>query len=207
MELVAQQQARKVAQLHRTIATRANMLETHTTLQEVQWRGMKSWLRGKDKKRDTYQQDDPLWGEGIKDMVAGAVAATERGENEDRRADTEVIGLEALIHPDGLTQTGGLEKAEEGQQPQLGRQLKSMPTPKPKPKPNPNRSPKPNPAPAPTPGPAPTPTPRATYAPRRATTSAPTPTATKRCETVPPRNRKNATSPGPAPTTGSSMAD
>jgi len=47
MERAAQQQARELAQLHRTIAKMANMLETHTALQEAQWRGMKSWFGGK----------------------------------------------------------------------------------------------------------------------------------------------------------------
>ena len=42
MERAPQQQAREIAQLHRTIAKMANMLETQTALQEVQWRGMKT---------------------------------------------------------------------------------------------------------------------------------------------------------------------
>ena len=125
-------------------------------------------MEEKEKKRDAYHQDDLLWGEGITDMVARAVAATERGQKEERRADTEGVGLEASIHAD-LTQTGGPEKPEERQQLQPGRQLKSMPTPKPKPKPksNPNQSPKSNSAPAlsPAPRPAPRPTPRGTSAP------------------------------------------
>jgi hypothetical protein len=37
MERAVQQQARELAQLHRTIALMANMLETHTALQEAQW--------------------------------------------------------------------------------------------------------------------------------------------------------------------------
>jgi len=209
MVRAAQQQARELAQLHRTITKMANMLETHTALQEAQWRGIKSWLEEKEKKRDAYHQDDLLWGEGITDMVARAVAASERGQKEERRADSEGVGLYALIHAD-LTQTGEPEKLEERQQLQPGRQLKSMPTPKPKPKPNPNLYPKLNPAPAPAPAPAPWPsptwTPKATLAPRGAT-SAPTQTPTRRWETVPPRNQKKLASPGPAPTTGSSMAD
>jgi hypothetical protein len=40
MERAAQQQAGEVAQLHRTIATKANMLAAQTTLQEAQWPGM-----------------------------------------------------------------------------------------------------------------------------------------------------------------------
>jgi len=198
----AQQQACKLAQLHRTIAKMAKMLETHTALQEAQWRGMKSWLEETKKKRDAYNQDDLLCGEGITDMVAGAVAATEGGQQEERRADTDGGGLEASIHVD-LTQTGGLEKPEERQQLQTGRQLKSMPTPKPKPKPNP--SPESNPAPAPAPRSALTPMTRATSAQRGAITSAPAPT--RRLEMVPPRNQKKQASPAPAPPTGSSMAD
>jgi outer membrane biosynthesis protein TonB len=208
MERVAQPQARELAQLHRTITKMANMLEMHTALQEAQWRGMKSWLEGKEKKRDAYHQDDLLWGEGITDMVTRAVAATERGQKEERRADTSGVGLEASIHTD-LTQTGGPGKPEECQQLQPGRHLKSMPTPKLKPKPNPKPSPKPNPTPAPALAsrPAPTPTPRATSAPRGATTSAPTPTPTGPWETVSPRNQNMPASPGQALTTGSSMAD
>jgi len=37
MEHAAQQQPRKLAQLHRTIATMANMLEAQTSLREAQW--------------------------------------------------------------------------------------------------------------------------------------------------------------------------
>jgi hypothetical protein len=182
MERAPHQKPRELAQLHRTIAKMSNMPETYIELQEAQWRGMKSWLEEKEKKWDAYHQDDLLWGEGITDMVAKAVAATERGQKEESRVDTEGVGLEASIHAD-LTQTGGPEEPEERQQLQPGRQLKSMPTPKPKsqPKSNLNPSPKTNPAPAaaPAPRPAPTPMPQATSAPRGATTSAPTPTPTR----------------------------
>jgi hypothetical protein len=41
MERAAQQQARELAQLHRTVAKMPIMLETHTEPQEAQWRGMK----------------------------------------------------------------------------------------------------------------------------------------------------------------------
>ena len=58
MERAAQPQAHQPAQLQRTISKMANMLETHTALQEAQWRGMKSWLEEKEKKRDAYHQDD-----------------------------------------------------------------------------------------------------------------------------------------------------
>jgi len=37
MERTAQQQARELAQLHRTIAKMANMLETQTAMQKAQW--------------------------------------------------------------------------------------------------------------------------------------------------------------------------
>jgi len=188
MERAAQQQASELAQLHRTIAKMANMVERHTALQEGQWRGMKSWLEEKEKKQDVYHQDNLWWGEAITDMVARTVAATERGQKEGKRADTEGVGLEASIHAD-LTQTGGPEEAEEHEQRQPGKQLKSMP--------------KPNPTPAPKP--MPTPTPRATSAPTGATTSAPT--LTRRWETVPPRNQKILASPAPAPTAGSSVAE
>ena len=42
MECTTQQQACKLAQLHRAIAKLANMVETHTALQQAQWGGMKS---------------------------------------------------------------------------------------------------------------------------------------------------------------------
>jgi len=45
--------------------------------------------------RDAYHQDDLLWGNVITDMVAGAVAATERDQKEKRKADSEGVGLEA----------------------------------------------------------------------------------------------------------------
>jgi len=40
MECAAKQQARELAQLHRTVAMMAHMLEMNTALQEVQWQGM-----------------------------------------------------------------------------------------------------------------------------------------------------------------------
>jgi len=79
-------------------------------------------------------------GEGITDMVARAVAATQRGQKEERRADTEGVGLDTSIHAD-LTQTNGPEEPEVRQQLQPGRLFKSMPTPKPKPKPKSNQNP------------------------------------------------------------------
>jgi hypothetical protein len=42
MQQSAQQAARELGKLHRTIAKMANMWETQTALQEAQWRGMKS---------------------------------------------------------------------------------------------------------------------------------------------------------------------
>jgi len=107
MEQVAQQQARELEQLHRTVATMATMLQTHTALQEARWRVMKSWLEEKETTREAYHQDYPLWGEGITDMVARVVAARERDQK-------EVVGLDASIHAD-LTETGGPEKPEERQ--------------------------------------------------------------------------------------------
>jgi len=58
--------------------------------------------------RDAYHQDDLLCGEGITDMVTRVVAATERDHKEQRKADTEGVGLEASIQAD-LTQTCGPE--------------------------------------------------------------------------------------------------
>ena len=204
MERAAQQLTRKLAQLHRTIATMANMLETQTALQEMQWRGMKTWLEEKEEKRDAYHQDDILWGKGITDMVKRVVAGTEWDQREGRKADTEGVGLEASIQAD-LTQTGGPKKPEERQQLQSGKQPKSVPVPMPKPKPNPNLNPKPHLAPELGPTPTPTPAPGATSTPKGATTPVPTPT--RRWETVPPPNQKKPASPAPAPTTGSSMVD
>jgi len=123
---------------------------------------MKSWLEENETMRNAYHQDDLLCGEGITDMVARVVAATERDRKEE-------IGLEASIHAD-LTQTGRPEKQEERQQLQPGRQLKSVPMLKPKP------HPMPKPEPAPAPRPAPTPRPRTTLAPKVAMSAAPTAT-------------------------------
>jgi hypothetical protein len=175
MERAAQQQARKLAQLHRTIAKIANTQETYTILQEAQWHGMKLWLEEKEQKGDAYHQDDVMWGKEITDMVARVVAATEHDQAEEREADTEGPGLEASI-PADLTQKGRPEKPEEYQQLQPGRQPQSMPMPKPKPKMKKIQTPNPNPTPAPRPAPTLTPTPRATVASKWATTPAPTPT-------------------------------
>jgi len=191
MERAAQQQARKLGQLHHTVAKMANMLETHTAVEEAQWRGMKSWLEETDKTWEAYHQDDLLWGEGMTDKIARVVAATERDQKEE-------VGQEASIHAD-LTLTGGPQKPEEGQPLRPGRQLKSVPMPKTKP----NPTPKPKPAPAPTP--VLTPTPRTTSAPKGVTSAAPTPT--RRWETASPQNQTKPANPAPAPTTSSSIAD
>jgi len=201
MDRAAQQQARELAQLHRTIAKMVNLLVTHTALQEKQWGRMKMWLEEQEKMRDEYHQDERLWGKGIPDVVARAMAGIERDQKEERKADTEGVSLEASIHAD-LTQTGEPHEPEELQQLQLGRQLKSVPMPKPKP----NQTPTPNPARAPARRPAPIPTPRIPSAPKGATSSAPI--QTRQLETLPPPNQKKPASPSPAPTTtGSSMPD
>jgi len=186
MERAAQQQVRKVGQLHRTIAKMANMLDTQTAFQKAQWPGIKTWLEKREEKWDAYHQDDILWGRGITDMVTKVVTATEGGqrEREETKADTDGPSLEASMHADA-TQKGGPEKPEERQQSQPGRQLK----PKPKPMPNP----------------ALTPTPRTTSTPIAVTTSVPTPA--RRCETVPPQNQKKPASSAPAPTIGSSLTN
>jgi len=75
MQHVGQQQACELAQLYRTIAKMADMLEMHSVLQETQWRGMKTWFEEKEEMQDAYYRDDVLWGMGIMDMVARLVAA------------------------------------------------------------------------------------------------------------------------------------
>jgi len=125
-----------------------------------------------------------LWGKDITEMVIRVVAATEQSQREERKANTEGVGLEASIHAD-VTQTGGPKELEERQQPQPGRQLKV----KQKPEPNP----------------APTPTPRSTSTTTAVMTAVPTPT--RGWDTVPPRNQKKLASPATAPTTGSCLAD
>jgi len=155
-------------------------------------------LNEKEKTRDKYHQDDLLWGEGITDMIARVVAATERNQKEERKADTKGVGLEALILA-GLTQTGGPEEPEERQLLQPGRQLKSVPMPKPKADPTPKLKP------APVPRPAATPTGRTTSAHKGAMSAAPIPT--RGWEKVPSRHQKQPASPAPTLMTGSSMTD
>jgi len=111
MEQTAQQQDCELAQLYQTIGKRANMLEMQTALQEAQWRGMQMWLKATEEKRDAYHQDNVLWGKGITDMVKSMVTATERGQREERKADTDGPGLEVSIHAEAM-QTGGLEMLE-----------------------------------------------------------------------------------------------
>jgi len=84
MERAAQQQSRKQTQVHRTIAMIGNTLETQSALQEAQWRAIKIWLEEIEAKWDAYHQDDVLWGIGITDMVTELVAATERGQRDER---------------------------------------------------------------------------------------------------------------------------
>jgi len=183
---MAQQQAHKLAQLHRTIAVMANMLDRQTALQEAQWRGMKTWLEEKEQKRDAYHQDDMLWGKDITDMVLRVVAATERSQREERKADTEGVGLEASIQA-YVMQTGRPKMPEERQQLQPGRQVRVKQTPKTNPEPTPP------------------PTPRSTSTLTALMTLVPI--LTRRWETDPPQNQKKLASPAPAPTTGSSLAD
>jgi hypothetical protein len=106
------------------------------------------------------------------------------GQREERNADTEGTGLEVTIYSHA-TQTGGLQKPEERQQPQPERLL----MPKPKPKQNP----------------APTVTLRTTSMPIAVTTSMPTPTRLH--ETVPRRNQNKQDIPATTPTPRSSLAD
>jgi len=47
-------------------------------------------------------------------MVTRVVAATERGQREERKVATDGAGLEAAIHAEAM-QTGGPEKPEERQ--------------------------------------------------------------------------------------------
>jgi len=95
---------------------------------------MKTWLEEMDEKRDAYHQDDVLWGKDITVLARRVLAATERSQREERKADTQDVSLEPSIHAD-LTQTGGLKQLEQPQQPKPGRQLKL----KQKQKPNPAR--------------------------------------------------------------------
>jgi hypothetical protein len=83
-------------------------------------------------KRDVDHQDDLLWGRDRTDMIKRVVATTEQGQREKRNADTNGVGLEASIQA-ALTLRCELEKSEERQQPQPGRQLKRKLTPKPNP--------------------------------------------------------------------------
>ena len=83
-------------------------------------------LEDKEQKQNMYHQDDIVWDKGIMDMIARVVAATERGQRQDRKEDTECVCLEASIHTD-LTQTGKPKKQEARQQQQPGRMLKSVP--------------------------------------------------------------------------------
>jgi len=117
-------------------------------------------------------------------MVTSVVAATEGGQGEEKKADTNGAGLEASKDAE-TSLRGRLEKPEERKQSQPGRQLK----PEPKPKVNP----------------APTPTARTTSTPMAVTTSVPTPV--RRWETVQPRNQKQSANPAPALTSGSSLED
>jgi len=157
---------------------------------------MKRWLEENEEKRDTYHTNDVRLGKGITVKVARVVAATERNQRERWKADTEGVGLEAVIHA-GLTHRDGPKKPEERQQLQPKTPLKSIPTPKP----NPNQ----NLTPAAAPILTVTLRPRATSTLNEAMTSAPT--TTRQLETVRPRNQQKLASPDPAPTTGLSMAE
>jgi len=48
--------------------------------------------------REANHQDDMLWGKGITDMFARAVAATERYQKDEWKADTEGVALGASIY-------------------------------------------------------------------------------------------------------------
>ena len=190
MDRTVQQQACELAQLHRTVTMMATMLGTQTALQETQWRSMSTWLEEREEKWETRHQDDVLWSTGITNMVAKVMAGMKSGGQKETGTgtrDTDNGGLEASQHADP-TQIGGPEKPKENQQ--LQPKLQPKPQPKPESKPIPRPTPKTTPTPTPTPAP------------------------TRWWETVPPRNQNQkkvmvakTADPGPAPTTGSSMAD
>jgi len=117
VQRMSQQQARKLAQLHPTIAKMANMFEKHTAQLEVQWRAMKKWLGEKDEKLKVCYQDDLLRGKGITDMVTRMVAATQLWQRDESKVDTEGVGLNGVIHTE-LMYTGGPKSPEVCQQPQ-----------------------------------------------------------------------------------------
>jgi len=102
---------------------------------------MKTSLEHNEENSDHYNQDEVLWGKGMMDMVKRAVAATERGQKEDRKAESETVCLKASIWA-ALMQTRRLKLPAVGHQPPLGWLLKSMSMPKPKPKPKPKSKPK-----------------------------------------------------------------
>jgi len=70
------------------------------------------WREVREETWDTYHQDDVLWGTRITDMVTRVVAATEGGQREEKKADTNGAGLEASMHAE-TSQTGQPEKPEE----------------------------------------------------------------------------------------------
>jgi len=50
------------------------ILEADTARRETQWRGIKGWLEDREGKRDERHRDYVLWGTGIADMTAEALA-------------------------------------------------------------------------------------------------------------------------------------
>jgi len=145
---------------------------------------MKEWLEDMETKLDERHRDNLLLAAGIADMTAKVLAKTRVGEvapAQEGRNDTRNESAREDCEGLEASQHAGAMQGGEPEQCQLQQQLKPKPKVQLKQQSEQQDKPKPK----------------------------PTPTPTKRWETVQPRTlRKRApTGPGPAPKSGSSMAE
>jgi len=75
-ERMMRQQAREMAQLHQMVDKTAKLLEAFAACKEMQWLGLRKWMKDRERKWDSCQKDDVLWGTGISDMAAKILVGT-----------------------------------------------------------------------------------------------------------------------------------
>jgi len=139
MERTIRQQAQELTQLHRTAGHLANLWEIWAARNEAQWQGMMAWMEEREQKWDARNEDDKLWGAGIRNSTAKLMNGVEPGQ-EGREKDRGVTvgtdggGLEASHHADTTREEGREKRQQLQQQPKPKLQLKLQPKPQPAPK-------------------------------------------------------------------------
>ena len=186
MEQTVRQQADEVTQLHLTINSMATMVEAHTACEEAKWRGMNKWQEDMQTKWDEHHKHEVLWGKGIADMTS-EVLAKARGNEAAQALGARETGRDETPRQEA----GDLEASRHAGAKQDDEPVKGQPQQQPKGKPKLQQTLQPEQRHEPKPKPR------------------PIPIQPRRWETVQPRMQSQMApaGPGPAPTTGLSMAE